>query len=177
MEPKIAISGLNKDFWSDRQSVCALQDIDLTIADGEFVCIVGPSGCGKTTLLRIVAGLEAASSGTVTIQHDSASRPLNSMVFQEQSVFPWMTVRDNIAFGLRCRGVDRRTRERDSRPLHSRGRPEGIRWCISAPALGRHEAAGFAGACFCERSRGPSYGRAVRRPRRADQDHLAGVAD
>ncbi len=111
MKSKITISGLAKDFWSERQSVRALQNIDLTIADGEFVCIVGPSGCGKTTLLRIVAGLEAASTGTVTIQHDSVARPLNSMVFQEQSVFPWMTVRDNVAFGLRCRGVDRRRRE------------------------------------------------------------------
>lgn len=110
MTAKITVSNLSKDFWSERQTVHALQNIDLTVKDREFMCIVGPSGCGKTTLLRIIAGLETASSGVLDIQRDSADRPLNSMVFQEQSVFPWMVVRDNVQFGLRCRKVDRKTR-------------------------------------------------------------------
>ena len=87
--------------------------VDLDISAGEFVCIVGPSGCGKTTLLRILAGLERQSAGSVEIPRDSTSaRPLNSMVFQEQSIFPWMNVRDNVAFGLKARGMSRSERHR-----------------------------------------------------------------
>src|SRR5262249_40873933 len=81
------------------------------IRAGEFFCIVGPSGCGKTTLLRILAGLEKQTAGVIELIRDPGSdRPLNSMVFQEQSVFPWMSVRDNIAFGLKARGYSRRAR-------------------------------------------------------------------
>jgi NitT/TauT family transport system ATP-binding protein len=88
----------------------ALAGIDLSIADSEFLCIVGPSGCGKTTLLRILAGLETESAGAVTIAQEDRNRPLNSMVFQEHSLFPWMTVLDNAAFGLEMRGVPKRER-------------------------------------------------------------------
>jgi len=75
------------------------------------VCIVGPSGCGKTTLLRIVAGLEQLSYGEVHVARDGSdtARPSNSMIFQEQSLFPWMTVRDNVSYGLRMRHVPKRT--------------------------------------------------------------------
>jgi NitT/TauT family transport system ATP-binding protein len=82
-----------------------LDNVSLTIPRGQFVCIVGPSGCGKTTLLRIVAGLEQLSYGAVRVARDSTSQPINSMIFQEQSLFPWMTVRDNVAYGLRMRRV------------------------------------------------------------------------
>jgi NitT/TauT family transport system ATP-binding protein len=88
----------------------ALGGIDLTIGDSEFLCIVGPSGCGKTTLLRILAGLETQSAGEVAIAQEDRRRPLNSMVFQEHSLFPWMTVLDNAAFGLEMRGMPRRER-------------------------------------------------------------------
>jgi NitT/TauT family transport system ATP-binding protein len=88
----------------------ALAGINLSIGASEFVCIVGPSGCGKTTLLRILAGLEQESSGTVTIAQDDQTRPLNSMVFQDHSLFPWLTALDNAAFGLEMRGVPRAER-------------------------------------------------------------------
>ena len=81
----------------------AVEDVSFEVRQSEFFCIVGPSGCGKTTLLRILAGLETKSSGEVAIAYCSNGRPRSAMVFQEQSVFPWMTVEDNIAFGLRSR--------------------------------------------------------------------------
>src|SRR5207237_8791040 len=100
---KISIERLSKVFVAREQRVTALDDVSLSIPHGQFVCIVGPSGCGKTTLLRIVAGLEQQSFGQVQVARDDISRPSNSMIFQEQSIFPWMTVRDNVAYGLRMR--------------------------------------------------------------------------
>ena len=91
--------------------VDAIAHVHLSVAPGEFCVIVGPSGCGKTTLLRIVAGLEAATSGRVDVSGD-AGRPRNAMVFQGRSVFPWLTVRQNVGYGLKLRGVPRRERER-----------------------------------------------------------------
>jgi NitT/TauT family transport system ATP-binding protein len=103
--PKLVVDRVNKAFESRAGLVIALLDIDLRVAEGEFLCIVGPSGCGKTTLLRIIAGLEDVTTGRVEVVRDDPSRPTNTMVFQEQSVFPWMTVRDNIAYGLLARGI------------------------------------------------------------------------
>jgi NitT/TauT family transport system ATP-binding protein len=109
---RIAVRGLHKVFESaSGQVVVALQDIDLTVRPGEFLCIVGPSGCGKSTFLRLLAGLERSSAGEIQIDVTRPDRPVNSMVFQEQSTFPWMTVRQNTAFGLEMRGVDRRVRD------------------------------------------------------------------
>jgi ABC-type nitrate/sulfonate/bicarbonate transport system ATPase subunit len=83
-------------------TVVALEDIDLTLSEGEFLSVLGPSGCGKSTLLRIAAGLELPTSGEVTydgVQIEGPSRR-RGFVFQSYSVFPWLTVRENIAFGL-----------------------------------------------------------------------------
>ncbi|MEK5040212.1 ABC transporter ATP-binding protein [Sporosarcina sp. FSL K6-3457] len=100
---KIIIRSLTKAFYKKQASVTALDDINLTVEDGEFVCLVGPSGCGKTTLLRILAGLEHPSIGEFTIATDGEDRPLQSMVFQERGVIPWLTVEENVAFGLKMR--------------------------------------------------------------------------
>ncbi|MBU2602320.1 MAG: ABC transporter ATP-binding protein [Actinobacteria bacterium] len=108
MAEKIVIKGLTKEFVTKDRIVTAVKDVDLTINEGEFVCIVGPSGCGKTTLLRILADLETETRGEIRITHSDPSKPLNSMVFQEQSIFPWMNVRKNIGFGLRCRRVGKK---------------------------------------------------------------------
>ena len=113
-ETKIRIVGLGKTYAGHGHGgVQALRDVNLNIRKGEFCCIVGPSGCGKTTLLRILAGLERHTSGIAQIWQDDPQAPLDSMVFQEQSVFPWMTVEDNVAYGLRRRGAPAATiRER-----------------------------------------------------------------
>lgn len=109
---KIHIRGIAKRFRSSGLDVTAIERIDLRIREGEFLCIVGPSGCGKTTLLRILAGLETPSEGEVTITRGDRTRPLNAMIFQEHSIFPWMTIRDNVAFGLNARHVDAECRDR-----------------------------------------------------------------
>jgi NitT/TauT family transport system ATP-binding protein len=106
---KIRVEHLVKNFPGPQGPIEALHDVNLVIPQGEFCCIVGPSGCGKSTLLRILAGLERPSSGAARFDHKDRQRPLASMVFQEQSVFPWMTVEQNIAYGLRMRGVNQRT--------------------------------------------------------------------
>jgi len=114
---RIVVRGLHKVFeTASGKVVVALQDIDLSVRPGEFLCIVGPSGCGKTTLLRIMAELETPSTGTVEMRRSTAhDRPLQSMVFQEHSLFPWLTVLDNVAFGLMLRGVPRKDREAAAR--------------------------------------------------------------
>lgn len=102
-EPYIRIRGLSKVFRDARHGdVVALQDIDLDIRRGEFVCLLGPSGCGKSTLLNAIAGFSLPSAGTITVDGTPvrAPGPDRGMVFQEYAVFPWMTVAKNIAFGL-----------------------------------------------------------------------------
>ncbi len=98
--PAIRIKGLSKRFGS----FTAVDNVTIDIARGEFFMIVGPSGCGKTTLLRILAGLEAPTEGSIDVSVEAGSkRPVNSMVFQGDSIFPWMTVWDNAAYGLKMR--------------------------------------------------------------------------
>ncbi len=85
-------------------TLTAVDRVTVDIGRGEFFVIVGPSGCGKTTLLRILAGLETATAGTIEVDTPAGSdRPVNSMVFQGESIFPWMTVWANAAYGLRMR--------------------------------------------------------------------------
>ena len=104
--PKIRARAVGKTYDTASGPFVAVEDFDLDVADGEFVAIVGPSGCGKSTFLRMVAGLEVISSGSIAINRGSdESRPLNSVVFQEYAIFPWKTVIENVAFGLRMRGV------------------------------------------------------------------------
>jgi NitT/TauT family transport system ATP-binding protein len=102
-QTKIAVRQLGKSFALGSGVLDALREVDLSVAPGEFCSIVGPSGCGKSTLLRILAGLEKETQGRVEIQAGAGERPLTSMVFQEQSVFPWMTVEGNVGYGLRMR--------------------------------------------------------------------------
>ena len=103
---KIAVRGLSKSFQlNDGQRVDALQNIDLAIDDGEFVCVIGASGCGKTTLLRIIGGFEQPDAGLVDVAVRSDDAPITNTVFQEESVFPWLTVEQNIGYGLRLRGL------------------------------------------------------------------------
>jgi NitT/TauT family transport system ATP-binding protein len=109
---KLHIQQLSKSFQSKNGSVCVLEDINLEINEGEFVCVVGPSGCGKTTLLNIVAGLEKADSGELWVN----DRRINGagtdrvVIFQEAALFPWLNVIKNIEFGLKLKGVNGKER-------------------------------------------------------------------
>lgn len=115
--PTVELSNLTKRF----RDVTAVEDVDLSVRDGELLTLLGPSGCGKTTTLRMVAGFEKPSEGVVSLggrevtQTPSYSRD-TGMVFQHYALFPHMTVADNIAFGLEMEGVpddeiEDRTRE------------------------------------------------------------------
>ena len=105
--PTLAVKGVSKRFQIGAQTVEALRDINLTISKGEFVCLIGASGCGKSTLLRIIAGFETASAGAVEMYGApiTAPGPERGMVFQDFALFPWLTVRENIGFGPRQRGL------------------------------------------------------------------------
>ena len=94
----ISVRTLRKEYRTPRGSVLALDDIDFTVAEGEFIAIVGPSGCGKSTLLKILAGLLPASSGDVKLRGVAVTGPRRDIgvVFQSPVLFPWRTVLDNV---------------------------------------------------------------------------------
>ena len=105
MSSLLSIQGVERRF--DR--TLALQATDLDVAENDFITILGPSGCGKSTLLRIVAGLDRQTAGEVLLDGRRIDGPGadRGMVFQSYTLFPWLTVRDNVCFGLRERGVPR----------------------------------------------------------------------
>lgn len=123
---EIRVSGLTKIFGDGPSAVTAIQDADLALERGAFVSLLGPSGCGKTTLLRIVAGLEPPTRGTVEIRgapvwtaagrSTSATRPV-SMMFQEARLFPWFSVVENVALPLRIAGLGRTERTERARDI------------------------------------------------------------
>jgi len=112
----LEISSLRKSYDGHGRQVEALRDITLTVADGEFVCVVGPSGCGKTTLLRCLGGLLTPTSGEVKVAGRPVTGPPDGLaiVFQEygRSLFPWMRVAENVELPLKSKGHDRSARGR-----------------------------------------------------------------
>ncbi|HZD43008.1 MAG TPA: ABC transporter ATP-binding protein [Methanomicrobiales archaeon] len=110
---EVTLRDVSKIFMKESGSpLVALKDVNLEIADKEFICILGPSGCGKTTLLRIIGGLEVATSGEVLLNDDPITEPNPKlgMVFQEYSLFPWRRVIDNVAFGPEMQGIPKTER-------------------------------------------------------------------
>jgi len=109
MTALLEIKGLSKSFSVKGKTFEALHDINLSVGEKEFICLLGPSGCGKTTLLRIMAGLEKPTSGAVLLDGVpiEGPGPQRGMVFQEYSLFPWRTILDNVAFGLELKGVSK----------------------------------------------------------------------
>lgn len=109
-QPVIQLRGLTKNFGDH----VAIHPLDLDVHNGEIVTLLGPSGCGKTTLLRLIAGFETPDSGTILLKGENITkqppekRHIN-MVFQNYALFPHMTVYDNIAFGLKCQGLDKKS--------------------------------------------------------------------
>jgi ABC-type nitrate/sulfonate/bicarbonate transport system ATPase subunit len=117
---KIVVDGVSKSFFSQRrgdETIVALDHVDLTIADQEIVCIVGPSGCGKSTLLNLIAGFDTPTNGEIRVNGVpvTSAGPDRIVVFQSPSLFPWMTVMENITFGPRKRGVPRTDYESEAR--------------------------------------------------------------
>ncbi|BBK42421.1 ABC transporter ATP-binding protein [Allostella vacuolata] len=112
----VSIEGVGREFPGLRggKPTRAVEPLDLAVADTDFVAILGPSGCGKSTLLRIVAGLDQATEGRVLVGGREVTRPGadRGMVFQSYTLFPWLTVRENIGFGPRERGVPEAERRR-----------------------------------------------------------------
>ncbi len=102
---QVIVHELTKRYVSVQGDVLAVDRVSFRTREGEFVCLVGPSGCGKTTLLKLLAGLITPSSGRVRYDGRRTAALLNAMVFQEDSVFPWMSVLDNVAFPLEMQGV------------------------------------------------------------------------
>ena len=119
--PAIRLAGLTKTFGSVR----AVDALDLDIAEGEFFSMLGPSGSGKTTVLRLIAGFELPTIGTVSLRGTDVTtrapfdRDVNT-VFQDYALFPHMTVLDNVSYGLRVRGVGRKERADRARDSESR---------------------------------------------------------
>ncbi len=105
----ISVQSVTKRFAGPAGDVVALQDAQLSVAAGEFVCLIGASGCGKSTLLRIIAGFETATGGRVVVRGKPVEGPgpERGMVFQDYGLFPWLSVRRNIGFGPESRGKGR----------------------------------------------------------------------
>ncbi len=110
MDGQIVVAGVDKVFTSTDREVVALKGIDLTIPRGQFVCLLGPSGCGKSTLLNAMAGFQLPTQGRISVSGREVKMPgpERGMVFQEYALFPWMTVGDNVAFGLELKRLPRR---------------------------------------------------------------------
>lgn len=109
---KLELRSVSITFHGARGATPALRDLEFSVAPGEFVCLFGPSGCGKTTILHLIAGLEQPDTGQVMIDGKPVNGPGRDrvLIFQEAALFPWLNVRDNVAFGLAARGVWRSKR-------------------------------------------------------------------
>ncbi|MGM0372596.1 MAG: ABC transporter ATP-binding protein [Halobacteriota archaeon] len=112
---RIRVEGLTMAYQSNGTTVQALDGMDLSVRDREFFCLLGPSGCGKSTFLRGLSGLLEPDAGTIEIEESAADRPKSRLVFQEKGIFPWKTVLENVAFGLKMRDVPTQKRREIAR--------------------------------------------------------------
>jgi NitT/TauT family transport system ATP-binding protein len=112
--PKVELDGISLSYKSTNgKPLLALDNIDLKVRAGEFLCIVGPSGCGKSTLLHLIAGLHQQTSGQVLVDNRTVNGPGTDriLIFQELGLFPWLTVGQNVEFGMKMKGIDKAERE------------------------------------------------------------------
>lgn len=109
---KLRIAGICMEFRRDAETISVLDDLNLEVSTGEFLCVVGPSGCGKSTLLSMMAGFLSPTKGVISIDGEPVRGPdpRRIFVFQERGVFPWLTVEGNVGFGLF--NLPKRERER-----------------------------------------------------------------
>jgi NitT/TauT family transport system ATP-binding protein len=112
--PKVSLKGISLSYkTNDGSRLPALDNINLKVKPGEFLCIVGPSGCGKSTLLHLIAGLHPATSGNVLVDDKIVHGPGTDriLIFQELGLFPWLTVGQNVEFGMKMKAVSKGERE------------------------------------------------------------------
>ncbi len=109
---RVVLKRVHKSFEQKGQRVQVLRDVNFTIENGEFVCVLGPSGCGKSTLISLIAGLEFPESGEVFVDSKKVEGTSSDrlVVFQEAALFPWLSVLENVEFGLKIKGVSERER-------------------------------------------------------------------
>ncbi|MBK8834768.1 MAG: ABC transporter ATP-binding protein [Anaerolineae bacterium] len=162
---------LRKQFGAVANPVVAVNDLNLKVEDGEFLCILGPSGCGKSTALRMVAGFEEPSSGDVQIDGQSvinmpANKRPTAMVFQKYTLWPHMRVYDNIAFGLRLRHLPKQQIDRDVRDALALVHLDEYGDRYPAQLSGGEQQRGHRPRP-CPAPQDPAAGRALLQPRRA----------
>ena len=118
---ELKIIGVSKVFFSQAGMISALSDANLTIKNGEFLCVVGPSGCGKSTFLNLIAGLVFPDYGEIRLDGETVTGPGPDrvLIFQEPALFPWLTVLDNVSFGPKMRGMAKAERTARARELLS----------------------------------------------------------
>jgi NitT/TauT family transport system ATP-binding protein len=111
-QAKLSLRGVSRDFVLSKGKMVALDDINLEVRAGEFICVVGPSGCGKSTLLNLIAGLDHPTRGEIRLDGAPVAGPGSDriLLFQEHGLFPWLSVIENVEFGLRMTGVPKRER-------------------------------------------------------------------
>jgi len=111
---QVDVQHVFKSFAHNGGALEVLQDVSLTVEEGEFVCLLGPSGCGKSTIIHLIAGLERPTSGTILVggRPVSGPDPSRTVVFQDAALFPWLSVLGNVEFGLRMAGVEPGTRRK-----------------------------------------------------------------
>ncbi len=111
---QVDVQHVFKSFPHNETTIKVLEDINLTVAEGEFVCLVGPSGCGKSTIIHLIAGLEPPTSGDILVggRPVTGPDPSRTVVFQDAALFPWLSVLGNVEFGLRMAGVPMATRRK-----------------------------------------------------------------
>lgn len=150
-DQELVVKGVSRTFPGVHggKPTLALQATDLIIPKNDFVTILGPSGCGKSTLLRIIAGLDKPTTGTVTLEGKPVAGPGadRGMVFQSYTLFPWLTIRQNVGFGLREKGLPEKRPAKSSIAISTRwgcaalkitGRNSFRAACSSAPPLPAH---------------------------------------
>lgn len=109
INPKVEIKDVRKVFNTSRGETVALNGFNLNVSENEFICVVGPSGCGKSTILNILAGLDKASSGSIYVDGEiiDGPSPERGVVFQQYALFPWLTVKKNVEFGLKLKKLSK----------------------------------------------------------------------
>ena len=158
--PKVALQDITLRYKTNGSALLALDRINLQVKAGEFLCIVGPSGCGKSTLLHLIAGLQRPTSGTVLIDGKPVHGPGTDriLIFQELGLFPWLTVADNVEFGMKMKGIPKARAQAESRVLPAAGTTFAVRGQLYPPAFRRNAAAGGVGPRAGDRAGCPADG-------------------